>query len=101
MGNIALIVEYELHPGKEADFAARLREHGKRTREEEPGCLRFDVTLPIARDGTHLPGKVILNELYADLAALDAHEKSPRLAAMREANAPFVKSRKATLTEVL
>ncbi len=98
---IALIVEYELHEGREQDFAKRLAVHRENVLKEEPGCLRFEVNWPVSRDGKRLPGKIVLNELYKDWDALTVHEQSPRLAGLRADISPMVKNRKPLLVEVL
>jgi quinol monooxygenase YgiN len=98
---IALIVDYELHEGKEQAFAERLREHALATLKENPGCLRFEVNFPLDDEGKRKSGHVVLNELYRDYATVVEHRKSPRLAKMREDTAPLVKGRVATLCEVI
>ncbi len=98
---IALIVDYEIHAGKEQAFADRLREHAIATLKENPGCLRFEVNLPLDDNGNRKPGHVVLNELYRDFDTVKEHRKSPRLAKMREDTAPLVIGRVATLCEVV
>ena len=100
MPNIVLWVEYELHEGKQKEFTEFLKDHAKHTLKDEPSCLRFEVTIPTTADGVKNPNVVVLNELYSGLEGIAAHQKSPRLAAMREKIAPWVKSRKATMCEV-
>ena len=51
------------------------------TREEEPGCLRFEVLKPVDPDGAPIPNRLMVSELYADEAAVAAHERNPRMPA--------------------
>lgn len=101
MPNIGLIVEYELHEGKQMAFADRLRDHAVHTLKDEPSCLRFEVTIPLSDDGKRSANIVLLNELYSGLEGIANHRKSPRLLAMRDETAPLVKGRKVTMVEVL
>ncbi len=99
MTALTIIVEFETNEGKEEEFLTRIREHARKTLEEEPGCLRFEVIQPIQNDGTPIPNKVIVNELYANEAAVAAHESNPRMAKVREANGPLLKSSRRILAK--
>lgn len=55
MPRIGIIVEFRLKRGAHAAFDAIIREHARRTLEEEPGCERFDVFQPMTRDGRDEP----------------------------------------------
>lgn len=101
MTALTIIVEFETNEGKEEEFLTRIREHARKTLEEEPGCLRFEVIKPIQRDGTPIPNKVMVNELYANEAAVTAHESNPRLAKVREANSPLLKSSRLILAQAV
>ena len=101
MPELTIIVEFETLDGLEDDFTAIIRDHARRTLQEEPGCLRFDVIKPIERDGTPIPNRVMVNELYADEAALAAHERNPRLSAVRASMGPLLKSRRLILARSL
>jgi quinol monooxygenase YgiN len=94
MTKLAIIVEFETLPGKEAEFLANIREHARATLAEEPGCLRFEVIKPVERDGTPIPNKVMVNELYAD-------EANPRLPKVGEKNKPLLASRRLILAQLL
>src|SRR5262245_51309771 len=100
MPKIALIVEYELHEGREQAFVDRLLIHRANVLREEPGCLRFEVNWGVSRDGKRVPGKIVMNELYDSWDALTVHEQSPTLAGLRADIGPMVKSRKPLLVEV-
>jgi len=101
MTALTIIVEFETNEGCEAEFTAIIREHARKTLEEEPGCLRFEVIKPIERDGTPIPNKVMVNELYANEAAVTAHENNPRLPKVRATNAPLLKSSRLILAQSL
>jgi autoinducer 2-degrading protein len=101
MPKIAIIVEFETVPGRLAEVETLLREHARRTREEEPGCLRFEVLRPVDRTtGQRIANKVVVNELYADRDAVAAHERSPRLPGLREAYGPMLTGRHVIMAEV-
>jgi (4S)-4-hydroxy-5-phosphonooxypentane-2,3-dione isomerase len=52
---------------------------------EEPGVRRFDVL----QDATD-PAHVVLNEVYVDQAAADAHKQTAHYARWRDAVAPMM-----------
>ncbi|HEY6632628.1 MAG TPA: antibiotic biosynthesis monooxygenase [Rhizobiaceae bacterium] len=101
MPQISIIVEYETHEGREAEFTALIKDHARRTLFEEAGCLRFEVLKPVAEDGATLPNRMMVSELYADRTAVDLHKANPRLATVRSALQPLLKSRRLMLSEVL
>jgi len=100
MPKIAIIVEFETVPGRLSEVEALLREHAARTLAEEPGCLRFEVLRPVERDGRLVPDRLAVSELYADRAAVAAHESSPRLPSLREAYGPLLSGRRLIMAEV-
>jgi quinol monooxygenase YgiN len=59
------------HPGKAGDLQALLTGMLPHCRAE-PGNLRWDIW----RDPAHA-GRYVLDELYRDTAALEAHRKTP------------------------
>ena len=77
MTALTIIVEFETREGREDEFITLIREHARKTLEEEPGCLRFEVIKPIERDGTPIPNNVMVNELYANEAAVTAIHDFP------------------------
>ena len=80
MAKIAITVVYDIVPGKEAEFSTLIREHARLTKQEEKGCLRFEVYEPLVLgDLTKAPGKMMVSEQYADRAALDVHNANPRV----------------------
>jgi quinol monooxygenase YgiN len=98
---ICIIVEYETHDGREEEFASLIKDHARRTLFEEDGCLRFEVLKPVDADGTPIPNRMMVNELYADQTAVDLHGNNPRLAIVRAAFGPLLKSRKLTLAQIV
>ena len=61
-------VEFTLKPGTRERFMPLMLENARASREEEPGCRQFDVSVDPAK-----PDVVFLYELYDDRAAFDAH----------------------------
>jgi len=93
MAKIALVVEFQLKPDTHAAFVAIMRTHADGTLGEEPGCERFEVLQPRGKNGPDL-SRVLLMEVYADEAALAAHQANPRLAATRSAYQDLIVDRK-------
>lgn len=101
MAGMAIIVEFETLEGKEEEFTRLISDHARRTLAEEEGCLRFEVLKPVGPDGTPVPNRVMVNELYAGPEAVAAHEANPRLLLVRGATGPLLKSRRLMLSRVL
>lgn len=101
MPQMSIIVEYEIQDGREDEFAALIKDHARRTLFEEDGCLRFEVLKPVDEDGAPVPNRLMVSELYADQTAVDMHKNNPRLATVRAAFGPLLKSRKLTVAEVV
>lgn len=101
MPQISIIVEYEIHEGREEEFAALIKDHARRTLFEEEGCLRFEVLKPVGEDGAPIANRMMVSELYADHTAVDLHRGNPRLAVVRTALQPLLKSRRLILAEVV
>lgn len=89
MTAIVLFVELKLGAGQREAFLARARQHRDRVLANEPGCLRFDVSVP---DGTD--DEVRLYEVYKDRAAVDHHMGTDYMAAYRSDTAQWVVDRK-------
>ncbi|WP_051328563.1 putative quinol monooxygenase [Geminicoccus roseus] len=100
MTQIAIIVEFDILDGHEEEFTRLISEHARLTLEEEEGCLRFEVIKPIERDGTPIPNKLLVNELYADEPAVSRHEKNPRMPGLGEATRKLLANRRLILAEV-
>lgn len=101
MTEMTIIVEFETLEGAEPEFTRIISDHARRTLAEEPGCLRFEVIKPVGKDGESLPNKVMVNELYADQAAVTAHNANPRMAPLGQTIAPLLKSRRLILARSL
>lgn len=76
---IAIIAEFTVKPEKEKELLKILIKHAQLTRQEEPGCLRFELLGPVNENGSPILGKLFLSELYVNQAAVDAHEGSSRV----------------------
>ncbi len=97
MTKIAIVVDYDIVEGQEEALTAIIREHARLTLAEEPGCLRFEVIKPIESDGTPIPNRLMLTELYEDQAAFTAHGNNPRMPGLRASTAPLLAAMKITL----
>jgi len=100
MPQIAIFVEFEPLPGKQDAFEAVIREHARRTKAEEPGCLRFDVLHVLDESGTRVPNRLMVSELYADAAAVAAHRGTERMQQVGAALAPLLARRRLIAAEV-
>ena len=101
MPEMTIIVEFETLDGAEPQFLELIAEHARATLQEEPGCLRFEVVKPVEPDGTPIANKVIVNELYADMSAVAAHERNPRMPDVQAAISPLLRSRRLILAASL
>lgn len=79
MSKVAIFVTFNCKPGKVDEFVELVKGHANRCLEREPGCVQFDVLLPNGGGD-----KVMLYEVYASAAALEAHRKTDHLAMFRE-----------------
>ena len=68
----------EIQPDKVNEFKEALKYHLKWTKENEPGCRRFDIVKDESYDNIFH-----LYELYIDQEALLIHAESPTLATLR------------------
>jgi quinol monooxygenase YgiN len=69
----AITVAFELKPGERDRFLELVRANAAASLRDEPGCLRFDVLIPLAQGRA----EVFLYEVYANRVAFDAHLASP------------------------
>jgi quinol monooxygenase YgiN len=90
-----MFVEIQLKPGCQAEWLETGRAHAKYSLENEPGTLRFEIGLPVDKDGKPAADRVYVHELYQDAAALDVHRKSPSMVKILELNKRIVDSVKA------
>jgi len=70
----AVIAEFELNPIDMGVLVAAAQQELTAARENEPGCLRFDVLIFDERKGT---GAVVA--VFADQAAFDEHREYPHV----------------------
>ena len=68
----AIWVSVQVKPERRDDFLRAIEEDARGSREDEPGCLRFDVL----QDGAD-PDRYYFYEVYRDEAALEAHRAAP------------------------
>lgn len=83
---LVILVEFELHPGKEPEFRRLVLENAAASLRDEPGCSLFDVLTPEGGPGD----RIVLYEIYDDAAAFDAHLATPHFAEFNAASAPLV-----------
>ncbi len=86
----AVTVSFRVKPGRMAELLPLMEENARLTLRDE-GCARFDICLDPAR-----PDEMFLYELYADLAASDAHRASEHIKRLGPQIAPLVEDRKLT-----
>jgi quinol monooxygenase YgiN len=73
------------HPGRRAELLELLRELVDAAATEEPGTLVY-----VMHEATDDPDTVVSYELFADAAALEAHQASPAVAAVMPRLGPLV-----------
>ncbi len=100
MARIGIMVDFRIKPGSWAAFNTHIRAHASRTLQEEPGCERFDVLQPLGDDGKPDHGRIMLCEVYNDMAAFDAHRRNPRMPSVAEGSKPLLDGRELTICEL-
>src|SRR5690349_24425044 len=83
-GEIDLIVTRQVHPGKEADVEAILRQMQSETLTKDAGCLRYEWYRSDA------PHTYVLLERWTSRAAAEAHLRTPHMVTLREKIASLV-----------
>ena len=81
-------VEFGIDPRQFDQFLPLMLDNARRSREDEPGCRQFDVSVDDAR-----PAVVFLYELYDDRAAFDAHLASPHFVSFAAATQEMITDR--------
>ena len=71
MSDIAIIVEYDVKPGCLEEQEKRLRAMAEQCLGED-GCFRMEVFRPAG-----IENKLVLSELWRDVAALETHRGQP------------------------
>ena len=97
---ITVIVEYEVEPANKAKLVEIINAHARRTLDEEPGCVWFDIVSPTDLAGQHVTDKVVIFELYRDAAAFEKHRASPNLPQYFENTKPFIKNRRPIVGQI-
>ena len=93
-------VVFEIRPEAAAAFLPLMLENARRSLEEEPGCLHFDVCADEAvPDGP--PSHIFLYEIYRDRSAFDAHLASAHFLSFDEASRPMVVRKEVSCWELL
>jgi (4S)-4-hydroxy-5-phosphonooxypentane-2,3-dione isomerase len=100
MARICIIVDFRIKPGHYNAFNAHIRAHAAATLAEEPGCLSFDVTQPLAEDGTPDESRIMLVEIYKDQAAFDIHRNGPRMPSVAAGSKPLLDGRVLTVCQM-
>lgn len=72
MGSVSLVITCLAQPGKVDALMRALEDLAEASRNDEPGCLQFDVLVDHA--DSH---KILLYEVYRDQAAVEAHQQTP------------------------
>lgn len=88
----ALFVTVRMKPEYRDQILKGALEDGRGSREDEPGCLRFDVI----QDDTD-PNTIYFYEVYRDDAALEAHRKAPHYPAWGNLPAEWFVGQKAVV----
>ena len=81
-------VEFTIDPAQFEQFLPLMLDNAHRSREDEPGCRQFDVSVDDTR-----PAVVHLYELYDDRAAFDAHLASAHFVAFATATTNMITDR--------
>lgn len=75
--SIRLTVQLQIQPGKNADFEAAASAAIARVKAEDKGCEMYDLFRSVDDDSRY-----VMVESWASQENLDAHGKSPAMAAM-------------------
>lgn len=76
-GAIIVLALFEAKPETQVELRDRLRELERRTRQEA-GCIQYEL-----HEDLDDPNRFAFVETWADLAALDAHDHTDHVAAIR------------------
>lgn len=101
MARIGIMVTFQIKPGSWEAFDAHIRAHAARSLKEDPGCERFDVLQPLGEDGLPDKRRIMLCEIYADMASFEAHRDAPRMAGVGAASKPLLDGRELAICELV
>jgi quinol monooxygenase YgiN len=79
MSKFAIVATIKTVFGKQDDYLAFLKAHGKRCLATEPGTLQFDILVPQEEADT-----ILLYELYASPEAFQTHWNGTSIQQMRQ-----------------
>jgi quinol monooxygenase YgiN len=85
MTPFVIIVDFRLKPGTQPAFRKLVDANARASATREPGCRRFDVVEPRGE-----ADRILLYEIYDDVAAIDAHLKTAHYAEFDAASALLV-----------
>jgi quinol monooxygenase YgiN len=74
----AIVAEFDIIPGCEAELEQILRDTARWALAEEPRCLRFEVIKPTDEKGNPTPFRLMTNELFEGFEGIEEHRASPR-----------------------
>ena len=97
---ITVVVEYEVEPANKAKLIEIISAHARRTLNEEPGCIWFDVVHPTDIAGKHADDRVVILELYRDAEAFEKHRASPNLPQYFANTGPLIKNRRPVVGQI-
>lgn len=85
MKPFVITVDFQIHPGRFAEFLPLITENARLSEANEPGCRRFDVLVP--EDGGNW---VRLYEIYASEDAFGEHRKAAHYLGFKEATRDMI-----------
>ena len=80
-----IVVDFKIKPEHTAAFREAITVNARASVADEPGCSQFDVCAD-PQDGT----RIFLYEIYDNLAAFEAHLRTPHYAVFDKLSAPMV-----------
>jgi autoinducer 2-degrading protein len=94
MSPFTIIVEFDVVPGRMAEFLPLILVNARTSLAEEEGCERFDVLRPEGQ-----PDRIVLYEIYRDPAAFDVHAASAHFKVFDEATRAMVAAKRVIVLE--
>ena len=91
---IAVIVDFELVPGKANEFMPLMHLQAKNSLSRELGCVQFDICTD-----TSAPDHVFLYEIYENRAAFDDHLASDHFKKFGAAVGDMIAAKKARIMD--
>jgi (4S)-4-hydroxy-5-phosphonooxypentane-2,3-dione isomerase len=91
VSRLALTASFRVKPGHLDAFVRRVLQQRADCLAFEPGCSQFDVTVPAGGGDADGPD-VVLYEVYADAAALEAHRRHAHYLAFKADTAGWIET---------